>query len=321
MLKLISNITSTGSVKGLPTPSMQILEHIIVDRPADPETLVLAHKDAKLYVASHKGSLSKSAVETANPSTWLDPATCVPPQEVCLQNIYPAHQALFTRYVYPGDMEMTADVYVKRVNVLDIVYHHGMSSLTKPRTSQLVVREAFVCELLRRNPHRNIAVYKGVLTGMQLTYFYRGLPVQIPMPTERVLGLVFQRYDCTLYDLVMRRQDIDVQRCLTSIALGIHHLHTLGLVHCDIKPKNIFVRRYGHARRDLFVVGDFDSAQVVGSVLKLKGGDLKWSRRKVLGRDVAEREDDWYAFERLKTWLCREVGEDAGEYAEIGRWG
>lgn len=304
---------------------MQIVSHLIIDRSNSApnnkasETLVLAHKDSCLYIAIHKGILSKSAVKTTDPSTWTDPTTCLPPQMVILPNLYPAYEPDFTKYMPPDNM--AADkVFVKHVNLLDVVYLYGMQGLSSRLVSQMTTREMSVCELLRRNGHRNIAEYKGVRTGRQLEYAFRGAPVRVAMDKERVLGLVFKRYDCTLWDLVYRRLDIDVEDCLKSVACAICHLHRLGLVHGDVGPENVFVAMFDHGWRNRYVLGDFDTTQATGSVLRFKGGDARWARRKVLGRDRVELDDDWYGFEKLKRWLCRELGLKLDRYRGIGSW-
>ena len=47
---------------------------------------------------------------------------------------------------------------------------------------------------------------------------------------------------------------VDVaRRCLHQVAAGLHHLHHLGVVHCDIKPENVFIDADGRPR-----IGDFD---------------------------------------------------------------
>ncbi|KAF2195698.1 hypothetical protein K469DRAFT_758471 [Zopfia rhizophila CBS 207.26] len=46
--------------------------------------------------------------------------------------------------------------------------------------------------------------------------------------------------------------------CLRSIRIGIEHLHSLGVIHCDINPTNILFRGND------FVIGDFDSCKPEG---------------------------------------------------------
>ncbi|RYG72831.1 protein kinase family protein [bacterium] len=63
-------------------------------------------------------------------------------------------------------------------------------------------------------------------------------------------------------------QKFDARRCLENIAAGISHFHSLGVVHSDIKPDNIFVDLKSSGR-PIFVVGDFDSTHEFGAVCRL----------------------------------------------------
>ncbi|KAF2823820.1 hypothetical protein CC86DRAFT_384365 [Ophiobolus disseminans] len=130
----------------------------------------------------------------------------------------------------------------------------------------------------------------------------------IPRCTVRVLDIVYKRYEGTLYDLVIRGAAFNVQYCLDSVAKAIKHLHSLRIVHCDVKPQNIFVQRMPHGSREphSWVLGDFDSAHEQGAPIRLKGGLEGWMRPKAGRKNVAELEDDWYSFRKVKGWLARE---------------
>ncbi|PUU81532.1 hypothetical protein B9Z19DRAFT_1076734 [Tuber borchii] len=72
-----------------------------------------------------------------------------------------------------------------------------------------------------------------------------------------------------LYKRVTRKDSrpFNTDLVLRGIQEGIRHLHSLGLVHCDIKPANI-VMNHG----DTPVIVDFDSCRHKGEKLGLKGG-------------------------------------------------
>lgn len=53
-----------------------------------------------------------------------------------------------------------------------------------------------------------------------------------------------------------------VLKCLREVLSALEHLHQLGLIHCDIKPENIFLRRGEDATPD-FVLGDLGAASFV----------------------------------------------------------
>jgi serine/threonine protein kinase len=129
---------------------------------------------------------------------------------------------------------------------------------------------------------KNIANYRGVQCKNVMKVVDGGHSVRLG--TERVMKLVFKRYECDLHELVTAGICIDVKYCLESVAVGLEHLHALKLVHCDVKPANIFVEAIHtnpSSRPYEFMVGDFDSAALTGSVSELKLGEMHWTRPKV----------------------------------------
>ncbi|KAF1851060.1 uncharacterized protein K460DRAFT_423608 [Cucurbitaria berberidis CBS 394.84] len=304
MLKYLSEFGGKAT-NDRPVPKMQILDWHMISKGGNSETWVLAHQDSKLHIAIKKGGVPASAVDRLDPSTWTDTKICKSPEVVDPTNFYPEFKPEYTRFRYRKD-ETADDVFKKYQSFLSVGPRSGFSAYRSDRVARITAREVQTCERLRAHPHANVAEYRGVQTGRKLMYEYCGAPVEIPMASERVVNLVFKRYDCNLYEAVSRRQNLDVQCCLESIVAGIQHLHSLGIVHGDIKHQNIFVQ-YADEKSNLqpkrFVVGDFDSAHVKGSVIGLKLGTKVWTRPKVPGKDVAEEEDDWYAFQKLKEWL------------------
>ena len=142
--------------------------------------------------------------------------------------------------------------------------------------SKLLLREAGVCEMLRKSPHPNIAEYLGcVVEG------------------DRIKGLCFTKYGPTLGERVKDGQPFDKASCLRDVRNGIEHLHTLGFIHCDINPSNIF------SHQEHFVVGDFDSCTREGDELGLKGGTPDWS----IESKIATRENDLYSLSKLEEYL------------------
>jgi serine/threonine protein kinase len=204
---------------------------------SDPKTWVLATKKSKVYVAAIRGTISASALESVDPSTW----SFVPPQKVDPANLYPIAKPSYHRFRYRKG-EAHNEVFKKHHSPLEVATSHkGLEQLGDEHTALVTRREVVTCELLREHPHHNIAEYRGVICSDKLTFDHPSGSVDVPFDTERVLKLVFKRYDCTLWDLVVHHQVVNLKQCLQSIAADISHMHSLGLVHGDIKPKNIFL--------------------------------------------------------------------------------
>jgi hypothetical protein len=135
---------------------------------------------------------------------------------------------------------------------MDLLRYHTELFGKPAWIKDIVEREIKNCEVLRKNPHPNICHYQGGNYDN----------------TGAVTGLYFDQYDMSLSDVVKQSRNFDAKKCLSDIRAGIQHLHALGLVHCDIKPHNIFVDIKGQR----FVVGDFDSIHEEGSLLEFKTG-------------------------------------------------
>jgi hypothetical protein len=71
-----------------------------------------------------------------------------------------------------------------------------------PPSADITLRDIEICEMFRRDPHPSLCYYRGVTVNKQ------GL----------VAGVVFNRYDCTLLNLVHARQD------------GVEYLQALGYI-------------------------------------------------------------------------------------------
>jgi serine/threonine protein kinase len=238
-----------------------------------------------------------------------------PLQAIDVVNIFPEYTSQFALYCKSGNTQREA--YVKRTKILDLFTASGMSVLKTPHASQITAHEASICARLSFHEHSNIAEFLGVQISNVLEFDYHGAPIHVSLPGKYITGLVFTKYDCTLHDLVIRRQKFDTRLCLQSIWGGIQYLHYVGVVHGDIRPHKIFVKR--GKNKDHFVIGDFDCAHDLGSVVTFKAGDPRWTKRKTIGKDIAKKSDDWSGFVMLKEWLVKEVGGKLADYEDIGK--
>jgi serine/threonine protein kinase len=120
------------------------------------------------------------------------------------------------------------------------------------------------------------------------------------------MALLFQKYDMTLGELVAEKRTFDAEKCLQDIRQGIRHIHSLGYVHVDIKPSNIFVDL--KVQPACFVVGEFDSMQKQGSQLRYKCGTEGWNLERARHEDYKVNvEQDWYGLEMVEAYI-REKG-------------
>lgn len=162
-----------------------------------------------------------------------------------------------------------------------------------------ISREVEICEILRKNPHPNVAVYHGYIETH-----------------GRVSGLCFKRYASTLLEAVNPQRVGKVaflssarelvKEYMTSglegILAAIKHLHSLGIIHNDINPANIMLNEDG-------TLIDFDSCRFIGESLsntKTKR-TRHWHDPTV---DISLEKNDLEAFKDLRAWLTGSLDED-----------
>ncbi|CAJ2512807.1 Uu.00g009260.m01.CDS01 [Anthostomella pinea] len=159
--------------------------------------------------------------------------------------------------------------------------------------------EIQVCEILRHNPHPNIATYHGCRAVH-----------------GRASALCFNKYEKTLLE-AMNPQGLNkrhfmssgrplvghgILRALDQLLGGIRHLHSLDLVHNDIAPANIM---WDETHQTLVLI-DFGSCRHVGEQLRktATGRTHEWHDPAV---DSSTPDNDMQAFAELKTWLSGSV--------------
>ena len=185
--------------------------------------------------------------------------------------IWPSFSAQFGRAPEP----LPQDCYVKRPSLL----HYG-DTKASTELSSLLLNEAEVCEILRASPHPNIAQYLGCI-----------------VENDKIMGLCFVKYGMNLKERVTEdSRPFDTDLILCGIQEGIRHLHSLGLIHCDINPANIVMNG------DTPVIVDFDSCRRNGEKLGIKGGTLNWTREDF---EFARPENDEYGLSKIRDFLLQ----------------
>lgn len=227
-----------------------------------------------LWYAETKTPTSKG--QNTDPWQWD-----MPPRLVDLQQMSVTWNPSMTLAV-PGGY----DAYVKSLNYLDIG-PKLFDPIFQMQQVAITQREIYTCEFLRRYPHPTLCAYRGVIVDRN----------------SFVSALVFDRYDKTLHEMVRDRDRFDAESCLGAVEAALQHLHTLGYVHYDPHPGNIFYNK----RTRQFVLGDFDTAQFIDTPLQIKYGAPGWRVEVPDKYNVpnARPEHDWYGFEVLKLWMKR----------------
>lgn len=174
---------------------------------------------------------------------------------------FPVYNSKMTRY---AGSESDPSVYIKLPRIISFTNFYCDANVQREIRS-LIKREIRSCELLLRNPHANICTYMGVVTDAK----------------DRVIGLAYKRYATDLFTLVENTpslhglpasEPLSKESIIQAITNGMHHMHGLGLVHCDIRPENIFV----DPAKGEVVIGDFDGTHTEGEALEGRVAPPNW---------------------------------------------
>ena len=151
----------------------------------------------------------------------------------------------------------------------------GFDLKTGPKPREVLLHEAHICEILRRDPHPNIASYLGCVRNEGL-----------------VTGLCFVRYKEILLDRLRdSNRPLNVRSYFKGVENGLDHLHDLGLNHNDINPANIMLDK-----EDVPIIIDFDSCQREGE-LSFGIGTPGWTDGSLTG--ISERKNDDFGLKQL----------------------
>ncbi|KAF2113228.1 kinase-like domain-containing protein [Lophiotrema nucula] len=180
-----------------------------------------------------------------------------------------------------ADAEKNTTLYIKRPRLMG-----GLAFLQYPDYHPgLTTREVTVCETLLKAPHPNLVAYHGVITDA----------------SDRVTGVVYTRYDSDLLEHIRSGKPFSAEHIISSVSAAVAHLHSLGLVHCDIRPPNIFVKGEGESMQ--VVLGDFDATYVLGEIIRAKYGSAPfWPVEYEPGMEVDFEIDD-FMLKKVEEWL------------------
>ena len=180
------------------------------------------------------------------------------------------------------------DFYIKRPDMKVYEEMVGTDMLTK-----LILNEAEVLEILKRNPHANIVGYHGCLVKQ-----------------GRIIGLVLDRYPTTLEDKVKKGvSPLQIKSYMNAIRSAVKHLHSIGLAHNDLNPANIMLDEH-----DVPFIIDFGSCQPFGKTL-ISGGTPGWMEEEFR---TSEQWHDEIGLKKIKAWMKEEFRTSEQWHDEIG---
>jgi serine/threonine protein kinase len=213
-------------------------------------TIVVYSQDNDTYLARYNGRCGSK--------------TDIPPEE--LKDIVkldktafqPQYRNNFTQ-AQPSDQH-----YIKRPNLL---CYHPISDANKISMMNEVLQEVQVCEILKLQPHPNIAEYMGCkaqdgrISGICLKQYVQSLRQRLN--PGHLNKRAFARSVC-----------LDARWCsgiIEGIRKGLEHLHALGFVHNDLTPSNVMLDE-----RDTAIIIDFGSCRRIGEDLRGVGRTYEW---------------------------------------------
>jgi serine/threonine protein kinase len=231
-------------------------------------------------------------VEENDPKNELDTATLteLPCQVLNVEDFFPAYDPA-TMLKHTASLTEPL-VHTKKQRIL-----RNDTFMGDPGRFEILMRsEIAICELLHQDPHPNIAKYMGCET----TDFG---------DMDRVTAIVYKKYDMDLFEYAAQGllKSKQIPMILSAVENAMKRLHKLGIVHCDLQPRNVFLRSKAlpslEQEIDEVVLGDFDSALEVGKVIEMKHAIKDWWPKDVDYGDEARPEHDMYSFGLLQPWL------------------
>ena len=197
------------------------------------------------------------------------------------EDILPEVPSDATLTVAPDKLELGKDAYyIKRPRVTEYEDYKNDDCLSI--ISLLLLEEAQALQLASLGPHPGIIRYHGC-------HVRRG----------RITGLVLDRHEYDLKGYLRENVGhIDKEVFMAALESAVRHLHSMGLAHNDINPRNILINAAG-----MPVLVDFGSCRKVGEKLGSTRGTPGWVEGPMEEYTTSEERHDTFAIGKIRDWL------------------
>ncbi|EPE04200.1 serine threonine-protein kinase [Ophiostoma piceae UAMH 11346] len=243
-------------------------------------TLIDTEDNATIYFGQVDAPKREVSLERAKQSLARIPDDALYP-------VLPAElQANATEQLPPPDTQY----YLKRPKILNYRHAVGTTDL-----ADHLLEEALTLDLLRRNPHPNVGVCDGYWVP--------------PGKHGRMAGIILRRYSMTLHDYIgLQKSGSDSEdpaaaaaaaavraaKYMQELTAAADHLHSLGVAHNDINPRNIMLDE-----NDSIVLVDLGSCKPLGEELT-EFGTPPFNE----GFDeVSAKKNDEIGLQQIQAWL------------------
>jgi len=199
-----------------------------------------------------------------------------------------------------GVVHMAHDSALDRTVALKFITHHW-TGVSREQIDELFRLEARVTARLG---HENI-----------VRIFDIGNEGGVPF-------LVMEHLEGRSLDSLLAKEEWDALRAtevMTDVARGLAHAHKAGVVHCDLKPSNIFIVKDGRAKILDFGLAGFNNlfAATGARAAKVAGTPSYMSPEQWLGQPLDGRTDIWAAGVIFFEMLTGRLPFDASEVKSL----
>jgi hypothetical protein len=187
-----TQVTTEKSDQVATDGEFQVLDTFLYTTDSESMLVILCQRENQLFVT---GTVDiKVDLTETDLATW----NSIP---IDLEMIHPRFEPCIMTKV--GDSH-ASNIFVKRPGYVQELTCLGLNIALLPYLdAQLMLRDVEISETLKMWPHPNIATYYGVEVSNQI--HWQNSVVGI-FPRQLVTGLCFERYDCTLEELVDRKE-------------------------------------------------------------------------------------------------------------------